>query len=234
VKRTIITLAGVAALGVAAYVGSTLWAQTTPAQPRPAAPQTKVALLNLNYVIKNYNKWTSFQNDFKAVYTQFETQAKQKKSAMEAIAKEIQEGKLDPASKEAKEKQARQLQREMEDLNNDAKQALAKKSDDQMVIIYKEVREAGQRHAIAHGFDLVLHYNDAASQADFDAPANIARKMQVGGLVPMYWNPALDISQDVVNTLNASFKNAGGVPPATPGGVTPASATTPGGTPPRQ
>src|SRR5262245_4205815 len=64
VKRTVILAAGAVALSAALYVGN-LWAQTgarpgtAPAPaPAPAAaePRTRVALINLTYVIKHYSK----------------------------------------------------------------------------------------------------------------------------------------------------------------------------------
>src|SRR5205823_1731107 len=53
VKRTVTYAAGVLILGVAVYAGSRLWAQNTSGAARPA-PTTRIALINLPYVIKNY------------------------------------------------------------------------------------------------------------------------------------------------------------------------------------
>jgi len=68
VKRTITILAGVATLGVGIYLGSYLWAQQTGQQPaRPTAPplQTRVAVINVAQVIKNYNKFKMYQEELK-------------------------------------------------------------------------------------------------------------------------------------------------------------------------
>src|SRR5262249_43381041 len=59
VKRTVGIAVGVATLGLAVYLGSHLWAQTAaPAgHPGSASPKTRIALLNLKYVVMNYGKW---------------------------------------------------------------------------------------------------------------------------------------------------------------------------------
>jgi Skp family chaperone for outer membrane proteins len=208
------------ALGVAIYLGSHLSAQTTGTAPTAAAPRTRIALLNLAYVIKSYKKWETFQGEFKTLYQGYEAQVNSKKGQAEALAKEINDPKTPQTAKEAKEKEIKKLQREVEDIQNDAKQALAKKSDDQMVLIYKEVRDVATRYAYSHNFDMVLHYNDATTQADFDSPMNIARKMNAGALMPLYVANGMDISMDVVNALNAAYANAAPRPGAAsaPGG----------------
>src|SRR5262249_45886073 len=57
VKRSMALTVGVLSLGVAVWFASKLWAEPT----RPAAStQTRVAMLNLRWVIKNYSKYTAF------------------------------------------------------------------------------------------------------------------------------------------------------------------------------
>src|SRR5439155_1529767 len=68
VKRTVCLAAGLVALGVVIYVGK-LWAQQPGAAgATPAAapePRTRIALLNLNYVIKFYKKFNNYQEQLK-------------------------------------------------------------------------------------------------------------------------------------------------------------------------
>jgi Skp family chaperone for outer membrane proteins len=220
VKRNLIIASCLAAVGAAVYLGSQLSAQT-PATGTAAAPRTRIAMLNLAYVIKSYKKWEAFQGEFKTLYSGYEAKVNAAKSQMEALAKEIQDPKTSQTAKEAKEKEIKKLQRDIEDIQNEAKAALAKKSDDQMVLIYKEVRDVATRYAYSHNFEMVLHYNDATTQADFDSPMNIARKMNAGALMPLYVANGMDISMDVVNALNAAYASTtpkpGTTPPATGG-----------------
>ncbi len=218
-KRTVALVAGLAALGVMGWLGSRLSAQQGAAPARPAAPQTRIALLNLNYVIKGYKKYQNFQNEFKAKVMEHENMIKAKATQAETLAKDLQNPSLDATKREAMEKQIRDLKRDVEDMNASARQSLAKLNDEQMVILFKEVRDAAQRHAMANNFELVLHYNDATTQAEYDSAPNIARKMHSTGCMPMYWAQGMDISADVMHALNTHYsKTAPATTPAAGGG----------------
>jgi outer membrane protein len=211
-------LAGAAAALI--YVGA-LWADPAP-PAAPAAPQvrTRVALLNLTYVIKNYKKYQAYQEEIKADLKKYDDQAKMEQAKVEALRKDIQDPKTSEADRAAKSKDLVAEQRKLEDISNEAKQYLGKKSDEQMVILYKEIQEAARRHATERGFDLVLHYNDATERDDYYTPANVARKMQAGACLPLYFSQGMEISLDVVNALNAAYTppkpTAGATPPAAP------------------
>jgi Skp family chaperone for outer membrane proteins len=207
------------------YVGSRLTAQQAGTAASAAAPRsTRVAMLNLAYVIKNYQKYVAFQNEMKGAVKQFEEKINAKKAMLEQMSKEAQTAQ--PERKDQLLKQATSLQRELEDLNNDAKNYLGKKGDEQMVILYREVQDASQRYALAQGIDLVLHYTDATTPQEASNPMTIARKLQSSGCMPLYWTQGVDISYDVVMALNTAYGGGKAAPPAT--NNTPAT-TTPGG-----
>jgi Skp family chaperone for outer membrane proteins len=222
---------GVVALGILCYVGRS-WAQTQAAPASApqagAAPRTKVALLNLTYVIKNYTKYISFQEEIKGIIKPFQGTDAQLRKEGEELSKQV--SATTAAEKRAEvERKLKDLQRKIEDNNAEAKLVLGKKSDDQMKILYMDVLEAAQRYAVSHEFDLVLHYNDAVTKEDYFSAPNIARKVQTGALMPLYAAPGMDISTEVVNMLNYNLRpaNSQGAAPAT--GGTPASGTPTGG-----
>ncbi len=234
-KRTVAIVAGLATLGAGVYVGSCLWAQAPAGRPAGAAPaaagtpaaapqplRTRIGLLNLSYVVKNYTKWSAFQEEFKKDYKVFEEQAKQKKADLDRWQEHIKKPGLDAAGREQADKEIRRLTREIQDIDADAKAKLSKKNDDQLIVIYKEVRDMVQRYAQAHDLELVLHYNDATTKEEYDTPMNIARKMSAGACMPMYIPAGMDISYDVVNSLNAAFRQANpGAAAAPAGGAAP-------------
>ncbi len=193
-------------LGVAAICTTIYVSNRADAQGKAGSPQTRVALLNLNYVIKNYTKYKHFQASVKAEGQSHQKTIQTKSAQMESIKKKVV-SVTDPAEREKMEQQLRQLKREIEDITVSARSKLARKGSEAMVTIYKEVREAAQRHAIAHGFDLVLHFEEAATEAELDTPKNIMRKMNAGGCVPMYWKNGMDISWHVMRALNAKTQS---------------------------
>jgi Skp family chaperone for outer membrane proteins len=224
VKRTIGIVVGVLTLGVAIYVGSRLSAQQPGAAgPKPAgapagAPvgstKTRVALLNLKYVVTNYKKWTNFQEEYKAEFKKFQDRVTPLEKQLEGIANQLKDPKTDAATKERLEKDGRNLQRQMQDIGDEAKATLGKKEADMLVIIYKEVAAAVARFAMSNDIDLVLHYNDATSDTEMGSSANIQRKMGSGPCTPLYWKAQeVDISAVVLQMLNQNL-NATGLAPA--------------------
>jgi Skp family chaperone for outer membrane proteins len=206
VKRTVVITAAVVTLALAVYAGAQLRAQQpTPARAPAAEPRTRIALLNLAYVIKNYKKTESFQAEIKAEFKNYEARAQAKRAQMEQLAKHASDPKTTPEQRESDEKTITQLKREMEDINAEAKSVLGKKGDEQMVILYREIQDAAGRYAVAHNFEAVFHYLDATTQQDYYSPNMIVRKLQSPSLMPMYQAPGLDISVEVVMALNASY-----------------------------
>ncbi len=217
-KKTVFAVGGFLALGVLCWSGRS-WADPQTAQPTQApqaTPRTRIALINLTYVIKNYHKYKNFQEEIKTVFQPFEGTHQQLRKEAEELQKQVTPT-TSPEKKAEIEHKLKDLQRKAEDSQQEAKLVLGRKSDDQMKIIYQDVTDAAARYAASHEFDLVLHYNDATNEADYHSPMNIGRKIQTGALMPVYAAPGMDISVDVVNMLN--YK----VSPATTQGTTPSA-----------
>ena len=224
-------LLGVGALLLATagigFLASKITAQNT-AGARPADLRSKVALLNLSHVLKNYTKAIAIQNDLKDMFQPLQTRQKAKAAQMQQLAKEAQ---VKPDQREILERQARALKRELEDLDNEAQALLGKKQDETLVSLYKDVQDACSRVAMSSGFDMVLHYNDATTSAEYWSPANIGRKLQAGACMPLFYSQGTDISLDVINALNTAYSKAN--PATVPGsGVTPTGGNAPAGTAP--
>lgn len=211
-KKTVLAMGGFIILGVLCYVGQSSGQTQAPpsaaapaAQPTPA--RTRIALLNLTYVIKNYEKYKHFQNEIKGIVEPFQTKDSTYRHQLEELRKKAE---TNPSQREEVERQAKDLQRKLEDNSAEAKIRLGKRSDDEMKILFMDVYEAAQRYATSHDFELVLHYNDAVTKEDFLSAQNIARKLNTGALMPLYWQPSMDISMDVVRMLNYNVSAAPG------------------------
>jgi Skp family chaperone for outer membrane proteins len=206
VKRTVIVTAAVAAIGLAVYVGQ-LWAQTGGTKPTPPAEmKTKIALVNLTYVIKNYAKFATFQEELKTAVAPFQATDARLKAETEKLYKELQDSKTSAERRDAIEKELMAKKRQIEDNKNDANKALSKKQEEQLRILYMDVRTVAEKVALSRGFEMVLHFNDAVNAQDYWSAQNVVRKMQAGALMPMYYAGSLDISADIVTTLNSSYK----------------------------
>jgi Skp family chaperone for outer membrane proteins len=213
----VLVAGGVLILAVVLVAGRLAAQQGGQAAPAAAPPpRTRIALLNLTYVIKKYKKFETFQAEIKTAFEPFQKHDQGKKAEAEALAKEGQKPETTEARREEINRQLKALQRDIEDNGTSAKAFLQKKGDEQMRILYMDIMSAAQRYARGHDYEMVLHYNEATTQEDFYSPVNIARKIQAGALMPLYFVPGMDISKEVVDTLNAYL---GAAPAATNGGA---------------
>ncbi len=230
-RKWIIATVGVASAAALVYVGTHRAQQPTagsPADPsRPAAaPRTKIALLNLTYVISYYEKYKTFKDDIKKQMQPFEDMVKGKQAEVEALRKEATDTQHPPdeARRQAIEKRMKEIQRGIEDATAEAKPKIIKQEQDEMVLLYREVQSAAASYAGPHDFDMVLQYNEPLDPKDYYSPANIERKMGAGALIPLYYGGGMEISQDVLAMLNAKYRQGGAAAAPAPGAVTPASA----------
>jgi Skp family chaperone for outer membrane proteins len=219
VKRIVIVALGAVALsGVVFYVGR-LWAQST-TSARPAEPRTRVALLNLSYVIKNYEKFKAYEQEIKTALEPFQKKEEGWRKEAEELTKKLNGPGVSNEEKEKIQKRGKDIERAVEDNRNEVRKIVTKKQDEGLTILYNEVRDVATRIARSQNFDMVLHYNDYTEQKEYWSVQNILRKMQAGALMPLYWEPGLEISQQVVASLNSTYKPAkptASSTPSTPG-----------------
>jgi Skp family chaperone for outer membrane proteins len=214
VKRKLGLAAAVAALGLAVYFGSRLWAQAPAAAQAPA--QTRVALVNLVQVIKNYHKYKTFEDEQKRLAKPYEDRNKELQDNLTEWEKVLKNPTAPAAQKEQAEKEIKVRKRQIEDNVAEFKKALGKRSDDQLVQLYREVEDATSRYASSNGFHVVLQFNEPPTPAERYSPMNIQRKLQAtaatGCCIPVYMAPGLDITDGVVANLNAGQRAASGPP----------------------
>jgi Skp family chaperone for outer membrane proteins len=206
--RAVLWVGSVIVALVAVVGASRLWAESKEKKP---APRTRIGLVNLKYVVTNYDKYKQFREEMKAVIEPCQKRDAELRSKLEELRKKVENPSLlqtagkdrnGKSEKEKLEKKVKEIQREIEENKETITKKLGKRSDDQMKVIYKDMMEATQSYATTHDLDLVLHYNDAITHEDFLSAQNIARKLNTGGLMPLYSKEEMDISQDLVAMLN--------------------------------
>lgn len=178
------------------------------AAPAPAPVTTRIAFINLVQVLKNYQKAQAFQDAMKAQFKLFQDNEARIRSQIEIVKQDM--AKVPPTNTpqlELLDKRARELTRQLEDNNTDAKMKMGKQVDDETVLLFKEVQDAAQRFAMGRGYDMVLSFNDAPiNTPEYLNPASVTRRMQTAPLMPLYCHPSMDITTDVVNALNAQYR----------------------------
>jgi Skp family chaperone for outer membrane proteins len=217
VKRTVLVLTGLLALVAAVYVGGRLRAQTGGTPAAAPEPRTRIALINLLFVLEKYERGMSLQNELKEIAKPFQAKETAKAAEREKLVKEAQEPKCTAERREQIENDVKRLDRERQDNKSDYDKALAKKGDEALKILYMEIQDAASRYAGAHNFDLVLHFNDATTRERYYSPAMIQRKLTPAVCMPLYAVRGMDISEQVVNDLNADYRRHAA--PAAPAGA---------------
>jgi Skp family chaperone for outer membrane proteins len=199
VKRTLIILTGVLTLGVAAYVGSQLRAQPQATAP---APKTKMAVVNLSQVVKKYAKWQEFEKSYKNYLDQLKAEFDKIKLPGVELKDRLAKMAPDDSNREKVQQQLKDVERRMQDYDEEAKKKLSKWQEDTLVQIYHEVHDAIETYARSNDIEMVMHFNDAISPAELYHPYNVQRKMQSIALMPVYVTPGMDITDIIVNNLN--------------------------------
>jgi Skp family chaperone for outer membrane proteins len=196
-------MAAAAALAVAlSYLGSGLWAQqgTAPA----ARPASKIGVVNLPLVIKNYKKYQNYEKILEGMAKEYTT----REEALKAQLMKDKENLTKATDKDAIEQHMKQLQRQLEDYNAQFKKDFSKKQEEQLVLLYKEVEYMVSQVAKMNGLELVFQYGDVIDKKDAYNPAIIQRKVLGGMCLPMYAVGGLDISEQVYKSLNNWYDNA--------------------------
>jgi RNA polymerase sigma factor (sigma-70 family) len=177
------------------------------APPRALAPpggdgarlQTRIGLINLTRVVKGSKRFQAFQEDLRTRLQEAQRKVEALKSRVDVLKRQSAEADR----RDELEDQVRQLTREIEDEQERAKRLLNKREGDALTTIYREIEEAARRFAQAQGLELVLFYNEAATEAEFYSPANVQRRLsQPGALMPLVVSPGMDITDRVIDVLN--------------------------------
>jgi Skp family chaperone for outer membrane proteins len=223
VKKAAISLTALATLGLTVYLGSHLRAQYQPqstgrvqqavATGQAAPLRTRIAVVNLQQVIKQYRKWNDFEQGYKNLYNQYNAEFERQKAKGMDLKSQLDKA-VDDATKDKIQQAIKELERQVQDMGERAKKELGKMRDDQAQQIYQEVEQAVQAFARANDIEMVLHFNDAVAPADYYHPLNVQRKLQTGACMPMYIAPGMNIT----DTISAMLNQRLGATPAAPSG----------------
>jgi Skp family chaperone for outer membrane proteins len=192
-------------LGVLAVAGRS-WSDG-----QPPAPRTRVAVVNISYVLKNSAKYKSLIAKRQAKAAVFQKRSNELQDQIKALQKESQEPGTSADRREELETRIKRTQRTIEDNQEDARRILTKELDKVLGEMFSDVRQAAERYAKAHGIELVLQYKDAAADTpqEVNSPAPINRKMTTEATIPLYAAPGVDISRELIAALNAAPPAAG-------------------------
>ncbi len=205
-KKMLMLLTGFAVLATGGY-SSYLFAQGGAAAPQVQG--TKVAVVNIGLVFNKYQRAQAMKAELEDALRKPKADAKKLMDEMEGWAKEVREKDLRGKEKEIREDAIHRNKVKLDEMNRDITRLLGKKSEDNLVTLWKEVNmgiEAVSKHL---GFQVVLGYGDPMEKELLHLFPNVNRKMQAmdaGSTVPLYVHASVDLSDAVANTLNSWLK----------------------------
>lgn len=216
-KRKLGILAALAALGGALYVAGSVRAQ----QQAPVAAQayqatrpplqTRIAVVNISQVIKNYRKYQSFQEELKQQSKTAQQAVDACKAQAMAEQKEMEQPTVTPERRDQLERDMKRLQRQAQDQIEDARMKMGKREFDELVKIYKDIKDAVDAYARAYALELVLQYQEAQG-ADEYSPPFFQQKLANRACIPIYADPRMDITQNITDMLNQKLASLSAQP----------------------
>jgi Skp family chaperone for outer membrane proteins len=212
-RRTLWLVAGVAALAVTSFGASYLFAQAGGNAPA-ATGGTRVAIVNVGVVFTKYDKAKAFKAELTKKVEPYKLKMDDWRKQMIQYQELLQKGD-GKYKKEDLEKAILERKRALEDTDREVRNLVGKQSEDQLVHLWKEINSHIKAIGATNGFHLVFGYGDPQDSKDLDTFANINRKMQgmdLGGVTPLYIAQGLDISEHVVQSLNAEYHRGKGSP----------------------
>jgi Skp family chaperone for outer membrane proteins len=237
VKKSLACVAGALALAGGFGVWSTWVAaqppanqpvrQTSASSPAPTSttptagsslPGTRVAIVNINKVLKNYNKAQTLNNQIKVKVQAYAKQMNDLRDQMQRAQAELTKPTTTPPMKEQLEKQIVNIQRQLQDIDNDARRVIGKEQGDVAIQIFREIEGVIKAVATSNNFDIVLSYPDATDDNEMYVQENVVRKLATQAAMPLFYKPHVDMTAAVIQTLNVSYPAPATTPSPTPGG----------------
>jgi outer membrane protein len=183
-----------------------------------AMPGTRVAVVNINSVLKNYQKAQYLNNSIKNEVQGYATQMNKIKEEIAKRQAQIANPATTPAQKETMEREVVTMNRQLQDLDNEARKKITARQGEIAVAIFREIETVIEAVAKQNNFDLVMSYPDATTDQEKYVVDNVVRKMASQAAIPLFYKPHVDMTNAVTATLNASFPapTTPAAPPATP------------------
>ena len=193
-KRTMLTATVLACVTMTA----TAQEKTPDSAPLPS----KIGLIDMAYVFKNYRKFKVLHDDLRVRVEKRSGQANLMAGHIKGFKSALEE--LDKGSPEyaEAEKQIVQKMREIEDFQKATKRDILKEESQIYRTVYLEVADAVKEHAESHKYTLILRFSREGIET-VSEPQEVAQK--INKLV-VYSRPRDDVTEAVLKGLNERYR----------------------------
>ncbi len=205
-KKYFSCLSAIAAFGIVMVGDMTAHAQMPmPMSGNPPAAtaqpmRPRIALVNIAKVLREFQRANSDGQAISKKKQEYVDKLRQLNDMVAAKAKLIQSTPV-PAERERIQKEAVGLQRQIEDVKNEAEKVLGDMTDKTIVDVYQNIKAVINDIAVTNNLDLVMCFPDASTPEDDRKPTVAQLKLQTQALIPFY-HRNMDITEVVIVTLN--------------------------------
>lgn len=219
-RKLILTATGCMCLAGATYLINTVVGQDKAAHKEAADEEIphRIALIDMEYVFKNYEKLKYQSEDLKSVAQEDRNNLQKKLKKGQEMAAELKDLKQDTPEYDARVQKIQKLETDLkfEDKQNQVK--MQREAAKMNLGIYHEVRDAVEKFCKYHKYTLAIQFTRSEANS-----ADPQRMMQIVGQTVVYYRKSDngkckdDLSEGVVKWLNDKYaKDSGGETAAAP------------------
>jgi len=177
----------------------------------PAVGPTKVAVVNIPTVSEKYSKTSELEAQFEGVRRKVNQDRDALKDKIERAKRSAQE-ELKPGTEDFRQrlKEIALMEAEFQWFTETEGQKVERGLAESLKSIFADIQAAVREVAQEKGLDIVLASDNLPPDTP-DNPAQVRQHILLQKV--LYWNPSVDITEDVVTRLNAKYKSSGANPP---------------------
>ncbi|MEX0717995.1 MAG: OmpH family outer membrane protein [Planctomycetaceae bacterium] len=218
--------AGLAALAFAALALAGVIGSSRPLEAQTAAPQ-RIGFVDMAEVFKKYEKFTVLREELKRDYEANEREGKAIMEKIKQVQAQMQQLNADSPDYSERDRQFISLQAELANLQRKTEREVMERTTKINKTVYLEVVDMVNGLARSNSYGMVIRISRPPADLDADPSAT----MQWMNQLVVTYDPADDLTNDVIEYLNERYARSGGASPrpAPPNRVAPVSGTAPGG-----
>jgi len=180
---------------------------------------TRVAVVSIPVVSEKYQKTGDLEAQFEGVRKRLNQEREAMRDRIDKLNRSLQE-ELKPGTEEYRQrvKELALLEAEMKWFVEAEGQKVEQGLSDSLREIYKDIQEAVRQIAEQKGLDIVLA-SDQVPEGRPESSTQVRQQILLQKVV--YWNPRVDITEEVVTRLNANYSAKRPAPPPATGAAQP-------------
>jgi Skp family chaperone for outer membrane proteins len=183
----------------------------SPNAKAPATGTTRVAVVNLGYILHKYDRATVLKEEMLAEVKKVGEEVTRLQEMVNAVQMNLQKGDFKNGTKEEYEEKLISGRRRLEDLNRLAQTKFGKATQAQLMTLWGDIREAVKDYCAQHSIELVMAYGEPLQKDANTVFQDVTRRIQAidaGGSAPFFMAPGVDISESVTEFLNKRYRES--------------------------